>query len=105
MTFDEFDKFFDATVVEVRNMRDTKGKEYAHDADRFANFNRSAKELGVDPLVIWWVYTKKHMDSIVSYIQAGRKTYSTESIHSRFVDAITYLLLGAGMVEEGDKTK
>jgi hypothetical protein len=78
-------------------MRDTKGKEYAHDTDRFANFRRLADELGLKDYQVAWVYTKKHLDSIASYMKTG-KTFSAESIHGRIVDAITYLTLISGMI-------
>lgn len=104
MTFQQFDQFFDKLIAESKEMRNSKGKEYAHDADRFANFKRLAKQLDVDPLLIWWVYTTKHLDSIVSYIKDG-KTHSTETIRGRFVDIITYMSLGAGIIEERENNK
>lgn len=99
MTFEEFDKFYDELIEETKKMRDTKGREYAHEADRFANFKRNATALGLDPLQVWAVYFMKHIDSIMSFVQSKR-TFSDESIRGRFVDAITYLGLAAGMVAE-----
>ena|ERR1700693_3842673 len=99
MTFEQFDKYQSELLKEVVGMKDTKGKEYAHSGDRFANFNRLSEELGIPNYVIGWIYTKKHLDSIVSYAKEG-KIFSNEPIRGRIVDAITYLTLIGGMIEE-----
>ncbi len=104
MTFQEFAEFQNGLWDEIRNMQYTKGKEYAHSEDRFANFNRLSDELGLSPEQVAWVYTKKHLDSIVSYVK-DNKTYSTEPIRGRYVDAIVYLTLLAGMAEEREVEK
>lgn len=99
MTFEEFNKFSMELLDEVLTMRDTKGKEYARSADRFANFNRLSDRLKMDRQRIWLVYFIKHLDAIESHIENGR-VYSGESIRGRIVDAITYLTLLAGMIAE-----
>jgi hypothetical protein len=99
MTFKEFDDFQKDLLTEVEVMKSSKGKEYANSEDRFANFNRLADELGLKNYQVGWVYTKKHLDSIAHYCKVGH-IESTESIRGRFVDAICYLTLMAGMVEE-----
>lgn len=99
MNFETFDKFQAELLAEVTKMRDTKGKEYAHDQDRFANFRRLAEQLGIPDYQVGWVYAVKHLDSIASYMKTGQ-TFSSEQIRGRFVDLITYLTLIAGMVEE-----
>ena len=99
MTFEEFDKFTDGIIAEVKAMRDTKGKEYAHSNERFDNFNRLSARLNLPREKVWQVYFTKHIDAIDSYIDTSRE-FSTESIRGRFVDAITYLILAAGMVQE-----
>jgi hypothetical protein len=48
---------------------------------------------------VGWVYLKKHLDSIASYVKDG-KIHSTEPIRGRIVDAIVYLTLIGGMIEE-----
>lgn len=99
MTFEEFDTFQLELIKEVLHMKDTKGKEYANSEDRFANFRRLSAELGITDYQIGWVYCKKHLDSIAQFLRTGQ-THSTETIRSRFVDAITYMCLIAGMVQE-----
>ena len=99
MTFKEFDEFQDKLFFNCKKMRDTKGKEYAHSLDRFANFNRLAEGLDLTPQRIAWIYAKKHIDSIESFIR-DNKTYSTEPIYGRFVDAIVYFSLIAGIIDQ-----
>lgn len=100
MTFEEFEKYQQSLFDEVAKMRDTKGREYANSADRFANFNRLAEELGLSNVQVAWVYTAKHLDSLKQYIRT-QQTYSTEPIEGRIVDAICYLTLIGGMLLEG----
>lgn len=100
MTFQEFDKFQSKLFAEVVRMKDTKAREYANSKDRFANFRRLAASLNLRDYQIGWVYTVKHLDAIASYMKTGG-TLSEEGIRGRFVDAITYLTLIAGMVHEG----
>lgn len=99
MTFEQFDIFIEELLSEVRKMHTTKGVEYAHGLDRFDNFNRLSQRLDLDRLKVWLVYFTKHMDAIESYIQ-NKREFSDESIRGRFVDAITYLTLAAGMIAE-----
>jgi hypothetical protein len=99
MTFNEFDKFQEQLLKQVVEMKNTKGKEYANSESRFANFDRLSVRLNISNLAVALVYLTKHMDAIESYIARGR-TYSTETIQGRIVDAITYLTLIAGMIEE-----
>ena len=100
MTFKEFDDFQGKLLEEVVQMKDTKGKEYANSSERFANFNRAAQKKGVSRLIVASIFLDKHLDAIDSYIKHNGVIYSTEPIRGRIVDAITYLTLMAGMIEE-----
>lgn len=101
MTFDQFDTFQEDLLARVVEMKNTKGREYANSLDRFDNFKRLAERLGVSPLQVSLIYFTKHMDAIEFYIKHG-KIVSTETIQGRFLDAITYLTLMAGMAFESD---
>lgn len=98
MTFDSFDKFQRELFDEIMAMRDSKGAEYANDSDRFANFKRLAVKNGVSPLVVANIFMTKHLDSIDHYIKTGRE--GSEPIRGRFIDAILYLMLMAGIQHE-----
>lgn len=99
MTFEEFDRHTETLFEEIRQMRDTKGKEYAGDGDRFDNFNRLSVEADLTREKIWQVYFTKHWDAIKSFIKHGRE-FSDEKIHGRILDAIVYLMLLDGMIVE-----
>lgn len=99
MTFEDFDKIQAKLLLEVAGMGSTKGKEYANSVSRFANFDRAAEKNGVSRLVVANIFLTKHMDAIDSFIKNG-KIFSTEGIHGRIVDAITYLTLIDGMIRE-----
>jgi hypothetical protein len=98
MTHPEFVAYQKTILDKVVGMGDTKGKEYANSESRFANFDRAAAELGLTNIQVAWVYTKKHLDGIASYCRTGQ--IFSEPIEGRIVDAIVYLTLIAGMIEE-----
>jgi len=102
MNFEEFDRFQLDLISEVRAMGPTKGREYANSEDRFANFRRLSDSIGLKDYQVGWVYTAKHLDGIASFVKTGQE-FSTEKVRGRIVDAITYLTLIAGMIEEAKK--
>lgn len=101
MTHKDFDNFQEKLLAEVTAMGQTKGKEYASETDRFDNFNQDAADNDIDRLKAANIFLNKHMRAIKSYIRKGQ-TYSNEPIRGRIVDAITYLTLIAGMIEESE---
>ena len=101
-TYSEFDIFFDVFIKECQGMQATKGREYAGANDRFDNFNRQSKKNAVDRLVVANIYLGKHLDAIDNFIREG-KIYSNEGIRGRIIDAVTYLILIAGMIELNNK--
>jgi hypothetical protein len=99
MTHEAFNDYQAKLLAEVVGMGATKGREYSHSDDRFANFNRLSEALGIPNYRIGWIYAMKHKDGIESYVKYG-KEYSTEGVRGRIVDLITYLTLIGGMIEE-----
>ena len=104
MTFQEFEDYQTLLLSAVKEICNTKGKEYANGEDRFGNFNRLADFLELSNLTIAWIYTIKHIDSLESYIKNEREL-SEEKIEGRIIDIITYLTLIAGMIKEGNSIK
>lgn len=100
MTFKEFDKFQTDLLQEVVGIGKTKGKEYANGLERFGNFMRLAPRLGISTQTIAWIYLVKHLDAIEHYINIDLLEPTSEPIRGRIVDAIVYLTLIAGMIEE-----
>ena len=97
MTFEQFDQLLKKMYEEENKIRDTKAIEYTQ-GDRLDNFKRIAVELGITPQQVLWVYLKKHMDSIASYIKTGEVL--SEPIEGRIMDARVYLSLLRGLIEE-----
>lgn len=99
MTRDEFTKLMNETFAEIKELHESKGREYAGDEDSLDNFKRHAKNLGLKPEHIWAVYASKHFDAIISYVRNGG-VLSNESIEGRIDDLILYALLLKGIVKE-----
>jgi len=85
----------------------TKGLEYmAGDNDRFSNFKRIARKYGVPTELVCAIYMEKHLDSITNFIKQRCKggkvkdIIATEPISGRIGDAINYLALIDGIIEE-----
>lgn len=89
----------DKTFKIIQDLSETKGKEYTQGEDRLKNFKDIANDLGIDSKAAWYVYFKKHIDAIKSYIKFN-KSFSTETIESRIDDAILYLILLKGIIYE-----
>lgn len=87
-------------IDKIMKIGETKGKEYANsDVDRFANFKEVAKDMGVSPEVVLWVYVKKHLRAVDSFIRLGNVS-SEESISGRLQDISFYCMLLDGMIAE-----
>ena len=100
MTTEEFNTLFDSLILpEIKRMRDSGQKEYAHDtSDVFANFNRIANLLDVDRKKILMTYALKHVDGITAFIKGY--TSQREGISGRITDLIVYLILLWAIIEE-----
>lgn len=97
MTFEDVDKILDRMHDEEKKIAATKGKEYTQ-GDRLDNFKRIGIELGISPKKVLWVYLKKHLDSIASYIKTEQVL--SEPIDGRILDARVYLCLLQGLIDE-----
>ena len=89
----------DDILLKVKDMHTEGQKEYAMTQDNvFANFERIAGQTGQDKKMILWVYLMKHIDGIASYLR-GHKS-QRENVTGRLTDAIVYLCILWGMIEE-----
>ena len=100
----------------MQTARDAGQKEYAHHKDNvFANFERVAKKLGdpisrpdipkEDPVCskitrerVLLVYLLKHIDGICAHVDGHES--QREDVRGRIKDAMVYLMLLWGMIEE-----
>ncbi len=82
-------------------MREAGQKEYARKtSNAFANFERVAEHIESSREKVLMVYLLKHIDGISSFVN-GHKS-QREDVRGRITDAIVYLCLLWGMVEEGE---
>lgn len=88
----------DETVHRIIDLNNTKGREYAGDEEALSNFYNRASQMGIDPKIVWGTFFGKHMDSIFSYIKSGQVL--SEPIEGRIDDAILYLILLKGIIED-----
>lgn len=103
MTREQLADVMDRVFDECRALRDAGQKEYARrEANAFANFERVAERVGVTREAALMVYLEKHMDGIHAWVGGHRS--QRESVKGRINDAIVYLILLRGMVEESDAT-
>ena len=80
-------------------MREAGQKEYARkQSNAFANFERVAEYTDSSREKVLMVYLLKHIDGISSFVN-GHKS-QREDVRGRITDAIVYLCLLWGMVEE-----
>ena len=85
----------------VKNMREAGQKEYAQDEDNcFANFERIAKLQDISREQVLLTYLFKHIDGIASHIKGH--TSQREDVRGRITDAIVYLTLLWGMIDQND---
>lgn len=95
----QFISLLENTYKGLLELTATKGEEYSRDVDQLANFKRQSIELGITPEQVLQVYLNKHLDSIKSYIKT--KKVLSEPIEGRIDDAILYLILLKGLLEDG----
>lgn len=105
MNSEDFKKLVTKQLAEEAGLIENKGFEYTKGSkDRLQNFKGIGDEIGISPLHVWYIYFKKHIDSITSYVKFG-KIKSNESIESRFTDARNYLMLGLALLQEAKNEK
>lgn len=101
MTREQMAGVMDQVFEECQKLRDAGQKEYAHDTeDAFRNFKALSTDLKIGHTQVLWVYFKKHLDGILAWINGHRS--QREDVRGRINDAIVYLCLLRGMVEEID---
>jgi|GEM_PF-3566176 len=100
-SFDEFEKLFNEFVEAERDIVETKGREYAMPGQhKLANFKRvtdDLKHLNLDVVDVIWVYMRKHIDSVVTFLQTRHE--ASEPIERRIYDLRVYLLLLAYAIQ------
>jgi hypothetical protein len=99
MTRAELAGVMDRVFEECRALRNAGQQEYARrEENALANFERVAERCDITREKALMVYAEKHLDGIHSWINGHRS--QRESVKGRINDAIVYLCILRGMVEE-----
>ena len=99
MTKTEMDQLMQKIFAIVEDTRNQGQAEYAReDKDVYANFRRVGSYTGQPKEAVLMTYFMKHIDGIASYIN-GHKS-QREDVTGRITDAIVYLCLLWGMIDE-----
>lgn len=99
MTQEQMAQVMEAVFEECRSLRGAGQAEYAHrDENTFANFERVAERIDEPREKVLLTYMEKHIDGIHSWVKGHRS--QRENVRGRINDAIVYLCLLRGMVEE-----
>lgn len=102
MTRDELRQVFEQMFEECMALREAGQREYARAEDNaFGNFERVAEWLGITREQALLVYLLKHLDGIASYVEGHES--QREDVRGRINDAVVYLGLLRGMVEQNEK--
>jgi len=98
MTRDEFTALLRGEMEALLELNNTKGREYAGDADALANFKGEAAELGLTAEQVWHVFANKHWRAISAYCRTGEVL--SEDIDGRIRDLALYGFLLLGLARE-----
>jgi hypothetical protein len=94
------DEIQEALFDRIREIRQSKGREYATEEDTLSDFKDVAAEAGTTPLQVWLTYVKKHERAVDTYIREG--STKSESIQDRVLDIVVYHILMLGLIEDLD---
>jgi hypothetical protein len=84
---------FDLLAYPEREIWYTKGADYTiGNADRLYNFNQLAKDLGLTPRQVWYIYFAKHVNAVLAWVKTGK--VESEGIEGRLIDIANYAKLG-----------
>ena len=101
MTQKKMEMLINQIFKEIQTGRAAGQKEYARkSSNAFANFERIGDNLKISREEVLLVYLLKHIDGICSYAN-GHKS-QRENIRGRLTDAIVYICLLWGMVEDNN---
>ena len=92
MTPEDFNKLLRERVDKIFLTLDSKGVEYATDADRLHNFKVAAQIDGETPAQALWGMFKKHLVSLKD-MKDGVTPLSKELIDEKCGDTVNYVIL------------
>ena len=99
----DFLAHFKSRLLELYAITEKAHQEYADVNNAFDNFDRLAVDLNIDRKKILWVYAKKHLDGIRTYLNDPTRA-SREPISGRISDVIVYMILLDAMIVDEMKS-
>lgn len=103
MHHDELTDIQETLFDRVRDIRATKGQEYATIEDTLADFKEVAEDTGTTPYQVWSTYVKKHLRAVDTFIR--EEGVKSEAIEDRILDVVTYHILLLGLIKDIDRER
>ena len=100
MTSKQLEDLSELLLGSAKEVMFKKNQDYSKikgGGDALSQFKETAKDLGVSPLAVWYVYAKKHWSAIQAYVK-NNGVVESEPIEERMVDMINYILLLNGLL-------
>ena len=99
MTRKQMQRQIKRIFLQIQETREEGEKEYARRSDNaFANFERIGESLELKREEVLLVYLLKHIDGICAFVKGHKQ--QREDIRGRLTDAIVYLCLLWGMIDD-----
>jgi hypothetical protein len=103
-----FNALRDKHYQKIVEINEAKGHDYAGEEDALANFKKDDERVrrivDNDPtLAKWYIYFDKHYEAVMTFLEEG--DVKSEPIEGRIHDAILYLFLLLGLLEEKRDTR
>ena len=99
MRTDRFNQIVEEQINKIKAVLVKKADEYNLEEDRLGFFKRSAAFAQETPEQALYGFLLKHLQSITDMVQSG-KEYSKELWQEKITDAMNYLVLLLGLLED-----
>ena len=104
MKTEEFNKIVEDQLERIRSVLVKKAGEYNLEEDRLGFFKRSAAFAQETPEQALYGFLLKHLQSITDMVMSG-KSYSDDLWQEKITDAMNYLCLLLGLIEDTGRAK
>lgn len=81
----------------------SKGRDYTIDDQAFKEVHAIAEEMGTDAVKVLWVYMRKHITAVKTYVKKGQ--VESEPIDGRLMDLANYCALMYALIRDGQNGK
>lgn len=98
MTHEELMQVAEALTMDVKQVLDKKGLDYAPPEDALHEFRTTAEAIGITPEQVWAVHFMKQAKATLRYCKDGK--LDSEGILSRLADIMAYAILLNAIIDE-----